>query len=98
MGNFGGLTAFYARLLASRCIPAEPAPRGVPASALTRFNECGGADEPDPIERLRFFCSLAMTGEDWLDVEPFFDAIKPPPNDDPASPLNAHVRGGTDAG
>jgi hypothetical protein len=26
MGNFGGLTAFYVRLLASRCMPAEPAP------------------------------------------------------------------------
>lgn len=28
-----------------------------------------------PIERLRFFCSLAMNGQDWLDVEPFFDAL-----------------------
>lgn len=26
MGNSGGLTAFYVRLLASRCMPAEPAP------------------------------------------------------------------------
>ena len=26
MGNFGGLTAFYVRLLASRCMPAEPTP------------------------------------------------------------------------
>lgn len=34
-----------------------------------------GCEENDPIERLRFFCSIAMNGEDWLDVEPFFDAI-----------------------
>jgi hypothetical protein len=32
-------------------------------------------DETDPIERLRVFCSLAMNGQDWVDVEPFFDAI-----------------------
>jgi hypothetical protein len=45
------------------------------ATASKRFTECGGADEPDPIERLRFFCSLAMAGQDWLDAEPFFDAL-----------------------
>lgn len=44
-------------------------------SALDRFKQTGGSDEQDPIERLRFFCSLAMNGQDWLDVEPFFDAI-----------------------
>ena len=38
-----------------------------------RFMEPG--EEPDPIERLRFFCSLAMNGQDWLDVEPFFRAL-----------------------
>jgi hypothetical protein len=45
-------------------------------TALAKFKECGGQDETDPVERLRFFCSLAMKGQDWLDVEPFFDAIK----------------------
>jgi len=48
---------------------------GVQESALSRFNECGGEEEPSPLERLRFFCSLAMNGQDWLDVEPFFDAL-----------------------
>ena len=32
-------------------------------------------DEFDPVERLRAFCSFAMDGPDWLDVEPFFDAV-----------------------
>lgn len=51
---------------------------GVPAkTALDRFNECEGDKEPDPLERLRFFCSLAMNGQDWLDVEQFFDAVRP---------------------
>jgi hypothetical protein len=44
--------------------------------ALSRFTDSGGYEEQDPVERLRFFCSLAMKGQDWLDVEPFFDAIK----------------------
>jgi hypothetical protein len=46
-------------------------------NALAVFRECGGDDEPCPVERLRFFCSIAMTPQDWLDVEPFFDAVKP---------------------
>lgn len=32
--------------------------------------------EDDPLERLRLFCSIAMNGQDWLDVEPFFDALR----------------------
>lgn len=44
-------------------------------TALERFHECGGACEPSGIERLRFFCSLAMSGQDWLDLEPFIDAV-----------------------
>lgn len=44
--------------------------------AKEKFYEFGGDEEKDPVERLRFFCSLAMNGQDWLDVEPFFDAIK----------------------
>ena len=47
-------------------------------TAKERFDECLGWQEPDPLERLRFFCSLAMTGQDWLDVEAFFDALKTP--------------------
>lgn len=53
---------------------AQPEPAA--PTALQRFNECDGDTETDPLERLRFFCSLAMRGQDWLDVEPFFDAVK----------------------
>ncbi len=51
------------------------------ASAMQQFNACDGGSEGDPVERLRFFCSLAMCGRDWFDVEPFFDAIKEKPLD-----------------
>ena len=44
-------------------------------SALQKFNMFGGWTESDPLERLRFFCSQAMNGQDWLDVEQFFDAV-----------------------
>ena len=45
-------------------------------TALERFYECQGDEENDPLERLRFFCSLAMNGQDWIDVEPFFDDVQ----------------------
>lgn len=45
-------------------------------TALEKFYEFGGNEEPDPLERLRFFCSLAIKGQDWLDVEQFFDDVK----------------------
>ena len=45
-------------------------------TAKARFNRVGGHDETDPIERLRFFCSIAMSRQqDWLDVEPFFNDV-----------------------
>lgn len=44
--------------------------------ALRRYKECGGDEEKGPIERLRFYCSLAMSGQDWLDVQPFFDDLE----------------------
>ena len=37
----------------------------------------------DPVEALRFFCSLAMSGRDWLDVEPLFDALTAAPQPEP---------------
>lgn len=43
--------------------------------ALARFKELDAGHEADPVERLRAFCSLAMSGQDWIDVEPFFDAV-----------------------
>lgn len=46
------------------------------SSALERYNRLGvNEEETSPIERLRVYCSLAMNGKDWLDVEPFFDAL-----------------------
>lgn len=44
-------------------------------SALERFAASAGHAEPDPVERLRFFCSLAMDARDWFDAEPFFDDV-----------------------
>ncbi len=44
-------------------------------SAKERFYAASGEQEQDPIERLRFYCSIAMSGQDWIDVEPFFDAV-----------------------
>ena len=45
-------------------------------SALKKYKELDvDADEKDPVERLRAYCSLALKGKDWLDVEPFFIAI-----------------------
>lgn len=56
---------------------AARATQGVPAlTAKQRYDEfMEPGEEPSPIERLRFFCSLAMSGQDWLDVEPFFDDL-----------------------
>lgn len=48
----------------------------VEKTALEKFYEFGGDEEPDPLERLRFFCSLAMKGQDWLYIERFFDDVK----------------------
>ena len=47
-----------------------------PKNSLPEFIELGGGDEVDPIERLRFFCSIAMSNQDWLAVEPFFTDIE----------------------
>lgn len=44
-------------------------------TAKQQYDAHGGDSESDPVERLRFFCSLAMCSQDWLDAEPFFDAI-----------------------
>lgn len=44
--------------------------------ALQQFHEAGGDKIDSALERLRFFCSLAMNGQDWLDVEPLFEALE----------------------
>lgn len=44
--------------------------------AIIRYHESGiEKEEQSPLERLRFFCSLAMSGDDWLDAEMFFDSL-----------------------
>ena len=43
--------------------------------ALRVCNDFNVSSEPDPVERLRFFCSVAMRHQDWLDVEQFFDDV-----------------------
>lgn len=44
-------------------------------TALEQFIRHGAMEENDSIERLRFFCSLAMANQDWIDSEEFFEAI-----------------------
>ena len=44
--------------------------------AIDKFYEFEADKESDPLERLRAFCSLAMNGQDWLDVEQFFDELQ----------------------
>jgi hypothetical protein len=62
-------------------LPREPLYAAPPATqqqaepAIEQFKRFGADEETDPIERLRAFCSFAMKGQDWLDVEPFFDAL-----------------------
>ena len=61
-------------------IPLYTAPREL--SAKESYDKaCIDGEDKDPIERLRFYCSLAMTGQDWLDAEPFFDALKSAPRE-----------------
>lgn len=45
-------------------------------STLTRFNRyMKDKPETDPVERLRFFLSLALSNQDWIDVEQFIDGV-----------------------
>jgi hypothetical protein len=58
-------------------IPLYTHPAKTPAKQ--KYDDCmKDCDEPNPVERLRFFLSCALTGQDWLDVEPFIDAISHP--------------------
>jgi hypothetical protein len=86
-GDFGeGKKLAYAQWIAdtlnaaasAHSAPTEP-------TAMQRYTDSMGSDDSGtpPIERLRFFCSLAMNGQDWIDVETFFDALASPP---PAQP------------
>ncbi|QND94335.1 hypothetical protein SY91_01734 [Burkholderia cenocepacia] len=62
----------------NECLEAQAsqADDRVGMTAMQRYDELQiDSDEKDPIERLRAFCSLALNGQDWLDVEPLFDAL-----------------------
>lgn len=50
-------------------------------------------EEHEPLEQLRAFLSLALRGQDWIDVEPFLDALagSPAPS---AQPVAEIYRGG----
>ena len=51
----------------------------LPETALEKYNALDiDLSEPDPIERLRFFLSLSLKGQDWLDVEKFIDDLQIP--------------------
>jgi hypothetical protein len=45
-------------------------------TALERYNANDSISKESPLERLRYFCSHAMNGQDWLDAGPFFDALE----------------------
>lgn len=86
----GRLDGFAAAMRRAEEMLAGAAPTPV-EPAIKRFNEIEADPENDlkgetPLERLRFFCSLAMkmNPQDWLDVEPFFDALAV----EPGNPAN----------
>lgn len=63
------------RAAVNAAIEADRKQRFENGEALKRYKECGADEEQDPIERLRFFCSLAMSGQDWLDSKQFFEDL-----------------------
>ncbi|MBY4947046.1 hypothetical protein K6V92_10490 [Cupriavidus respiraculi] len=71
----------YVNLPVGTKLYAAPQPSEKQAeTAKQRYDESGCAqEETSPLDRLRFFCSLAMTCQDWLDAEPFFDALPEQP-------------------
>lgn len=70
---------------------ATPAAPGVRIRALDAYNiDTRDADPGSPIERLRFFCALTMSGQDWRDAEQFFADIE-------AAPRPAVTAGAVDA-
>jgi hypothetical protein len=46
-------------------------------TAQQKYDEfMAGDSEKSALERLRFFCSLSMNGQDWLDVEKYFNDVE----------------------
>lgn len=58
-------------------LDASPKPeQGTPKTTKQQYEESVvPGDNLSPLEALRFFCSLSMAGQDWLDVESLFDAV-----------------------
>ena len=64
--------------MADKYCSAAPVVQDNPESAISRYlRYMEGVKEPDPVERLRFFCSIAMNGRDWIDSEQFFADLAP---------------------
>ena len=51
-------------------------------TALEQFDTYPEIMNETPLEQLRFFCSFAMSHDDWLDSEEFFDAVEAQINGD----------------
>jgi len=53
-------------------------PTGAGAAFETTKQSVDRLSTPDmsPIDRLKLFCSVAMSGEDWLDFEPIVAAVE----------------------
>ena len=67
------------RMLITERAATQPAGK----TAKQQFDELmGDGAEPSALERLRFFCSLAMNGQDWLDAESLFDDLAAPISED----------------
>ena len=51
-----------------------------PRSVKAEYDQlCADGEDPDPIERLRFFLALCLKGANWQAVEPFIDALRTGP-------------------
>src|SRR5574343_605803 len=61
--------------LAPSPAPAERAEGAQAETALEQFNKFASTEPMSPLEKLRFFLSCALKPQDWLDVEPFLDAL-----------------------
>ena len=72
------------RRLAALVEAQQPAPSAAAIRALDAYNsDTRDADPGSPLERLRFFCSLAMNGQDWRDAEQFFNELAAQPSPAP---------------
>lgn len=49
---------------------------GYALSQFRKYEAEAGFDIETPLERLRFFLSMALSPQDWLDVEEFLDALQ----------------------